>query len=497
MTFSSLIESLSIMPIMLLVLVLIFITVAWWLQIPRNLPPGPCGFPILGFFPQLMWYMYKGEELHTILTRLGNKYGKIYSFNLFGLVVVVINDFSIMQEGLNDPALNNKGYNNFLQSELMGSHVHSYKHNAELRKFLLTTFRGLGIGKRSFEADILEESEALVDELNTQKEKACSLRHYLANTSANVMSKILFRKRHEYGDKKFNHLLDLNHRRLQLAGAGGWTLLLPYYFPSKDSKETLKLQEDIMASLDKLIEEHREHFDAENPLDFIDIYLKEMDEKPPPEDPNSYLQKRNMKTALNFLFLAGIDTVSTTLEWCCLYMMAHPGIQQKIQEEIDSVVGRNRLPLLSDQSNLPYTRAALLEIQRHVTMLPLLDFHAAGNEILLSGYHVPKGATIVSNAYAVMRDPTAFPEPNQFRPERFIDENGEYFEKSGVIPFGLGRRMCPGENIAKMELFVFFTHLLHRFSLVKPDDVPCVVVEGTYGHTFTPNPFRAVFLPRN
>ncbi|XP_072035941.1 cytochrome P450 2U1-like [Amphiura filiformis] len=495
MTLGSLIDWLNVKSIVFLLLV--FTMVGWWIQRSRNLPPGPWGFPILGFFPQLMWYMYKGEELHMILTRLGHKYGKIYSFNLFGLVVVVINDFSILQEGLNNPALNNKGYNNFLQSELMGSHVHSYKHNAELRRFLLTTFRGLEIGKRSFEADIVEESKVLVDELNTQKEKACSPRRYLANTSANVMSKILFRKRHEYDDDKFSHLLDLNHRRLELAGNGGWSLLLPYYFPNKDSKVMLKLQEDIIASLDKLIDEHREHFDAENPLDFIDVYLKEMDEKPTPDDPYSYLHERNMKAALNLLSLAGIDTVSTTLEWCCLYMMAHPDIQQMVQEETDSVVGRNRLPRLSDQNNLPYTRAALLEVQRHVTLAPLLDFHAAGNETSLSGYHIPKGATLVSNAYAVMRDPIAFPEPEQFRPERFIDENGEYFEKSEVIPFGLGRRMCPGENIGKMELFVFFTHLLHRFSLVKPDDVPCVTFEGTYGAIFVPKPFTVIFLPRN
>ncbi|XP_072035375.1 cytochrome P450 2U1-like [Amphiura filiformis] len=495
MTLSSLIDWLNVKSIILLVLV--FLMVAWWLQRSRNLPPGPWRFPILGFFPQLMWYMYKGEELHMILTRLGHKYGKIYSFNLFGLVVVVINDFFIMQEGLNDPALNNKGYNNFLQSQLMGSHVHSYKHNDVLRKFLFTAFRSLGIGKRSYEADIVDESKALGDELDAQEGKACNPHHYLANTSANVLFKILFGKRHEYDDDKFRHLLDLNHRSMELTGSGGWSVFLPYYFPSKGSKELLKLQEEIIAFLDKLIEEHRENFDAENPLDFIDLCLKEMDEKPKPDDPYSYLHNRNMKAVVHLLFKAGGDTVSTTLEWCCLYMMAYPDIQLKIQEEMDSVVGRNRLPRLSDRNNLPYTRAALLEIQRHVALFPLIDFHAAGNETSLAGYHIPKGATIVPNGYAVMRDPIAFPEPNQFRPERFIDENGEYFEKNGVVPFGLGRRICPGENIAKMELYVFFSHLLHRFSLVKPDDVPRVTFEGTYGFQFAPKPFTAIFLPRN
>ncbi|XP_072035944.1 cytochrome P450 2U1-like [Amphiura filiformis] len=222
-----------------------------------------------------------------------------------------------------------------------------------------------------------------------------------------------------------------------------------------------------------------------------------MDEKPTPDDPCSYLQKHNMRVVLNMMFLAGSDTTATTMEWCCLYMMAHPDIQKKIQDEMNSVVGRNRLPQLSDKNNLPYTRAALLEIQRHVTMLPLSDFHTAGNEISLAGYCIPKGATIVPNLYAVMRDPISFPEPDQFRPERFIDENGEYFESGRVVPFGVGRRMCPGENIAKMELFVLFTHLLHRFSLVKPDDVARVTFEGIYGAQFAPKPFTTIFLPRN
>ncbi|XP_072016839.1 cytochrome P450 2U1-like [Amphiura filiformis] len=153
----------------------------------------------------------------------------------------------------------------------------------------------------------------------------------------------------------------------------------------------LKVQKDINAFFDKLIDEHRELFNAENPVDFIDLCLKEMDEKPTPHDPYSYLHKRNIKGVLNLMFLAGGDPVATTLEWCCLYMTAHPEIQQKIHEEIDSVVGRNRLPLLSDQNNLPYTRATLLEIQRHVTLLPLNDFHAAGKETSLSGYRIPKG----------------------------------------------------------------------------------------------------------
>ncbi len=104
-----------------LLLVFAFFVVFYWLQRPRNLPPGPWRFPIVGWLPQLMWYMYKGEEMHLLATRLAEKYGKIYSFDLFGLVFVVLNDFATVREGNYDRALQNKGYNNTLAEALFGS----------------------------------------------------------------------------------------------------------------------------------------------------------------------------------------------------------------------------------------------------------------------------------------------------------------------------------------------------------------------------------------
>ncbi|XP_072035329.1 cytochrome P450 2U1-like [Amphiura filiformis] len=203
-----------------------------------------------------------------------------------------------------------------------------------------------------------------------------------------------------------------------------------------------------------------------------------------------------MRASLYIMFFAGADTTSTILDWCCLYMMAYSDIQKKIQDEMDSVVGRNRLPQLSDQAQMPLTRATISEVQRHVTMFPLSDFHTASAETTLRGYRIPKGATIVSNIYAVMRDPVAFPEPGRFNPERFINEAGEYFAREEVCPFGVGRRICIGEQLAKMELFIFFTHLLHRYSLVKPDDAQHTTFEGIYGGNSAPKSFTVKFVVR-
>ncbi|XP_072035945.1 cytochrome P450 2J4-like [Amphiura filiformis] len=479
-----------------LVLGLSFLLVAWWKQRPRNLPPGPWRLPIIGFVPQLMWSMfYKQEEMHLLATRLGQKYGKIYSFDLFGLVFVVINDFSIMKEGNNNPLLSDKGHNNELEKRMLGSSLHSYKHMVEFRKFTLAAFRGFGMGKHSFHANIEAESMALLEELDALKGSPCNPHHFLIISVSNILFNVVFGKRHDYNDDNFRNLTNMNNRIMHLLGSGMWSVFLPKYYPTKDADEMLNLVQKIYDFVDTLIEEHTQDFDAENPKDFIDVYLKTMKETPKTDDPFSYLKKDNMRAGLYNVFLGGTTTSTTTLDWCCLYMMAHPDIQEKIQREIDSVVGRNRLPRISDQAQLPYTRATLLEIQRHAVLAPLSDFHTASADTTLYGYRIPKGATIVSNIFAVMKDPKVFPEPDRFKPERFINEHG-YFEKEEVCPFGVGRRICIGETLAKMEIFIFFAHLLHRYSLVKPDDASPVTLEGNYGATFAPKSFTTKFVPR-
>ncbi|XP_072035611.1 vitamin D 25-hydroxylase-like [Amphiura filiformis] len=203
-----------------LVLVLVFLSVAWWMQQPRNLPPGPWRLPIVGFVPQLMWSMfYKQEELHVFATRLEQKYGKIYSFDVFGLVFVVINDYSIMKEANNDPILSDKGHNNELENGLFGSHYHSYKHMAEFRKFDRNSFRGFGIGKCSFEDNIVTECKALIEELDSLKGIPCNPHHLFVNGACNVLFSIVFGERHDYDDENFRHLTDLNSRIVYLLGA--------------------------------------------------------------------------------------------------------------------------------------------------------------------------------------------------------------------------------------------------------------------------------------
>ncbi|XP_072039153.1 cytochrome P450 2D26-like [Amphiura filiformis] len=203
--------------------------------------------------------------------------------------------------------------------------------------------------------------------------------------------------------------------------------------------------------------------------DFIDVYLKDLQMKKE-QGIATHFSDDELVAVVHDLFLAGTETTSTTLRWALLYMLKYPDVQKRVHEEIDSVVGRDRLPKLSDKLSLPYTEAVIHEIQRFACIIRVSG-RFTRSDVEFRGYTIPKGTNITSNLYSVTRDPSVFDEPDVFYPERFLDEKGQVKKIPGQIVFGAGKRVCPGEQLGRMELFIFYTHLMHRFSFKKSPDV--------------------------
>ncbi len=119
-------------------------------------------------------------------------------------------------------------------------------------------------------------------------------------------------------------------------------------------------------------------------------------------------------------------------------MMVYHDIQDKVQQELDTVIGGNRLPEWKDRQGLPYTEAVFLEIQRIRTVLPLGVPHEASQDTKLNGYDIPKGSLVFANIWAAHNDPEVWSEPDQFKPERFLNENGKLQHREELIPFSIG-----------------------------------------------------------
>jgi len=222
---------------------------------------------------------------------------------------------------------------------------------------------------------------------------------------------------------------------------------------------------------DKTIQEHKNTLPDGDPRDFIDSYLQEVNKT---DDPDSSFYKDNAEKALPAImadfFLAGSDSTSATLNWGMLYLLHYSEVQTKIQAEIDSVVGKSRLPCLSDKNSMPYTEAFTMELMRITTIVSFGVPHCATEDVMFHGYFIPKGTGILAGLYSTHHDPEVWGDPEVFRPERFLfTESGNLKvqrDNENFIPFSTGKRVCLGETFAKDQFFLFLTSLIQRFSII-------------------------------
>ncbi|KAL6031144.1 hypothetical protein STEG23_035032 [Scotinomys teguina] len=168
----------------------------------------------------------------------------------------------------------------------------------------------------------------------------------------------------------------------------------------------------------------------------------------------------------------------------------------KVQEEIDHVVGRHRSPCMQDRSHMPYTDAMIHEVQRFIDIAPTNLPHAVTCDIMFRNYLIPKGTTVIASLSSVLHDSKEFPNPEMFDPGHFLDGNGNFKKSDYFMPFSTGKRVCVGEGLACMELFLFLTTILQNFklkSLVHTKDISITPVAN--GLNSLPPPYQLCFIP--
>jgi cytochrome P450 len=162
------------------------------------------------------------------------------------------------------------------------------------------------------------------------------------------------------------------------------------------------------------------------------------------------------------MFVAGIDTTATTMEWTMSLLLNHPEVLQKVKAELDSQVGRERLINDMDLAKLPYLRCVINETLRLYPVVPLLLPHFSSSNCTVRGFHIPQGTILLVNAWSIHRDPKLWEEPTRFKPERFEATNGEG-EGFKFIPFGIGRRACPGASMGMRVIALALGALIQCF----------------------------------
>ncbi|KAK3097195.1 hypothetical protein FSP39_007347, partial [Pinctada imbricata] len=194
---------------------------------------------------------------------------------------------------------------------------------------------------------------------------------------------------------------------------------------------------------------------------------------------------------------AGFDTTATTLRWAFLLLASNPRVQENVQKELDNILGVNRRPSLSDRSQLPFMEATILEILRMASTVPLSLPHNTLEDTEFLEYFIPKDTVVFLNLFSSNFDENLWDSPNEFKPERFLDSEGKIDREKadGILTFGVGRRRCMGEQLAKMNMFMFLSFILQRCRIVKPQTEE-YDLKGKFSLTHAPQPFKVQVVAR-
>ncbi|XP_075692250.1 cytochrome P450 2G1-like isoform X4 [Rhinoderma darwinii] len=379
-----------------------------------KLPPGPAPLPILGNILQL-----NGKEVVKSLNKLSEKYGPVYTIHMGMDPVVVLCSCDAVKEALIDNAedFGARGHMPLLDRinsgghGVVGSNGERWK---QLRRFSLMTLRNFGMGKRSIEQRIQEEAQFLTEEFRKSNDQPLDPTFYFSKAVSNVICSVVFGDRFEYEDKDFLKLLGLLN-------------------------ETFK--------------------------GFSSVWGQEKD------IPETEFHMEGIVNTTFDLFGAGTETVSTTLRYGLMILLKHPDVEERIHQEIDKVIGGDRAPCIEDRSRMPYMDAVIHEIQRFIDLIPMGIPHKVTRDLKFRDFYIPQGTTIYPILSSVLQDPKQFKYPHEFNPGHFLDDQGKFSRNDGFMPFSSGKRICLGEGLARMELFLFFTTILQNFSLRSPVDI--------------------------
>jgi len=230
------------------------------------------------------------------------------------------------------------------------------------------------------------------------------------------------------------------------------------------------------------------------------LALENMQETEKLEGPERTKAEETITGALGSMYAAGTDTTLASMITFFAAILIRPEIQTMVQKQLDAVTGRERLPTFEDRPRLPLVDAVCREVLRWRPVTPLAIAHAATEDYVYEGYFIPKGAMVIGNSWAILHDPDMYPDPDTFKPERFINADGTLRDDPVLTSaFGFGKRICPGRHFVDASFFIVVASLLSVFDVKKdkrsdggPDAYPF-----TGNGISRPVPFPCAIVPRD
>lgn len=490
-----------------IVAIITFFIVKLWIA-RQKLPKGPTPLPLLGNFFQVGYYSWKAGSLRAGFSEFQKQYGKVFTLWMGPVPTVHIVDFDVAVEthikraNIFAHRFSDGGMNYIREGRgIFASNGYFWM---EHRRFALTTLRNFGLGRNIMEEKIMKEYNYRFNDFQKTHFNNGAI-EVNANTCidyvvGSIINQLLLSKRFEYGDSEFEHLKDnLSKSFESLSPLEGFA---PLWVLKSDwmkwrTKYSLAPFDYVFEVMEKFIRdrvlaiEQGEHAITEEGDDFVDAYLIKI-EKDKSEGIESSFDLETLAVDLYDLWQAGLETTATTLAWAFAYLLNYPKVVTKIREELVQVTGGTRSLSLTDRKNTAYLNATVNEIQRTASILNLNVPRLLEEDTFIDGQPVSAGAVVTVQMPLFHTDEHMFENPTEFKPERFLENSN--LEKK-LIPFGIGKRTCPGESLARAEIYLITGNIVLDFDLKPVGDVPEIKSPKPFSILNRPPVFDIRFVP--
>nr|WJZ49112.1 cytochrome P450 [Isodon lophanthoides var. gerardianus] len=455
----------------LVVIVLVYLAVVAWSQVKRKgrkMPPGPYPLPIVGNIFQV-----DSSNIHKSFAQLSKKYGPLMSLQLGGTSSVVISSPEVSRE-----TMTMRGSSNRASLQAFNAHDHlkfsvgflpvdspKWKHMRKICQEQMFTNHSLGKSQWLRHKKL----QQLIDYVQNccDAGRAVNIRDAAFTTTLNLMSATLFTDDAvEFDSKTVAELKDVMTAILAVISTPNFAdffpilrFLDPQGLRKLADRQFGRLLSLIKNQIDQRLESRRAN-SSHHHNDFLETLL-DVSSTP---DSGYDLTIDDIAHLLFDLYFAGSDSTMVAIEWVMTELMQHPDVLSKAKEELRNVIGDRKMIDEAEIPSLPYLGAVIKESFRLRPAVPLLSPRKAIEDMEINGYFIPKDTTIILNAWAISRDPSVWPNPESFEPQRFLNNNIDYKgQSSQLTPFGSGRRICPGLPLAHRTLFTVVATLIHNF----------------------------------
>uniref|UniRef100_A0A671LQ11 Steroid 21-hydroxylase n=1 Tax=Sinocyclocheilus anshuiensis TaxID=1608454 RepID=A0A671LQ11_9TELE len=460
----------------------------------RTLSPslsGPPSLPLLGNMLDLAQ-----EHLPIHLTSLACRYGNIYRLNCGNTTMVILNNSEIIREALikkwSDFAGRPHSYTGDIVSSggrtiSLGDFSEEWKAHRRVAHSALHRCT-----RDSLHSVIEKQAHHLCQVLWDYNGKSVDLSEDFTVAASNVITTLTFGKSYDKSSVDLKKLQDCLNKIVSLWGSPWISVLDSFPLLRKLPNPPFSRLMKEVARRDELIGKHIEEFKKSDHKEGGTVTSSLLKSLEPPQ--GGTLTDTHVHMTTVDLLIGGTETTSALLNWTVAFLLHRPEVQNKVYEELCGVLDV-RYPQYSDRHRLPYLCALINEMLRLRPVAPLAVPHRAIQNSSIAGHFIPKNTIIIPNLYGAHHDPEVWDDPYSFKPERFLEGGGGSLR--ALIPFGGGARLCLGEAVAKMEMFLFTAYLLRDFQFLPASkEEPLPDLRGVASVVLKVKPYTVIAHPR-